>query len=226
MDFSIIIPSKKPENLCACIAAIMQCEPNLDPARIIVIDDGARARAAGKVPNVTWITGVQPFIFARNVNLGITFAPAHQDLILLNDDALLKTQGGFSALSEAAQYRWGLVSASTNFGNICQAPTGFPGVREDRTHVPSFICVYVPRETIKTVGLMDERFGPAPIYGYCDNDYIRRTRAAGLRVGIFDPCFVDHSQMKVKGTFVELPNGRDIRLGRAVYDAKWGKEAI
>lgn len=221
MDFSIIIPSKKPENLIACVGAILNCEPNLDPARIIVIDDGARAGATGKIPDVTWITGVEPFIFARNVNRGITFAPVHHDLILLNDDALLKTQGGFSALSAAAQYRWGLVSSSNNCGNVCQVSKGFAGVREDMTHVPSFICVYIPRETIKIVGLLDERFTE---YGWEDNDYVRRTRMAGLRVGIFDPCFVDHACLP--SSFRGGPGvARDIRPGWKIYQEKWGQGA-
>src|ERR1035441_10671726 len=87
-EFSIVIPSRKAENLVPCVQAVLKCEPDLDPSRIIVIDDGARPDAEGALPGVTWIAGVKPFIFARNVNLGIV--SVDHDVILLNDDALLK----------------------------------------------------------------------------------------------------------------------------------------
>jgi GT2 family glycosyltransferase len=219
-EFSIVIPSRKAENLVPCVQAVLKCEPDLDPSRIIVIDDGARPDAEGALPGVTWIAGVKPFIFARNVNLGIV--SVDHDVILLNDDALLKAHKGFSALSEAAQYRWGLVSASTNCGNVCQEPQGFNGVREDQVHCPSFICVYIPRETIRRIGPLDERFVE---YGWEDNDYVRRTRNAGLRVGIFDHCFVDH--MTLHSSFRgKAGMGHDIRPGWKIYQDKWGQGAI
>jgi len=54
------------------------------------------ARGAGaeaSLPAVRWVTGITPFIFARNVNLGI--AAAWRNVVLLNDDACLITPRGF-----------------------------------------------------------------------------------------------------------------------------------
>jgi GT2 family glycosyltransferase len=213
MSFSVIIPSKNADNLSRCVEAVLRCEPEMDPRRIVVIDDGARENSA--VQGVTWITGVKPFVFARNCNLGITFSC--DDVILLNDDALLQTPGGFSAMAEASQ-GWGVVSAATNCGSGCQQAQGQGGVRLVATHVPAFICAYIPRETIATVGLLDERF---TAYGHDDNDYVKRTRLAGLKVGVFDGCFVDHRSLS--STYRGKPGAPgDIAAGRKIYEAKYG----
>ena len=221
MAFRIVIPSRKPTNLIACVWAIVQFESGFDLSRIIVIDDGARTQAVeAQYPELQWVAGVKPFIFSRNVNLGIA-AAAPDDVLLLNDDALLRTVGGFSKMAKAAEYRWGLVSASTNCGNICQSSLNCPGVREDTVHVPSFICVYLPRRTLDYVGPFDERFIE---YGWEDNDYCRRTRNAGMRIGIFDHCFVDHAT--IDSTFRgRAGSGGNIQPGWKIYQEKWGKGA-
>ncbi|HEV2169932.1 MAG TPA: hypothetical protein VGR40_03235, partial [Candidatus Binatus sp.] len=68
-------------------------------------------------------------------------------------------------------------------------------------------------------GLLDERF--ANCYGWEDNDYCRRVRESGLKLGIFDDCFVDHSSLH--STFRGMPRaGGDISQGREIYRQKWG----
>jgi len=88
------------------------------------------------------------------------------------------------------------------------------------------VCVLIPRRTIETVGLLDERFGGLTangqrIYGWDDNDYCRRVRNAGLKIGIHDGCYVDHGSLK--STFRGDPRAAgDISAGRELYLAKWG----
>ena len=84
MSFSVVIPSARAQNLIPCVRAILDREPDLPPDRIIVVDDGARADAEAHLPPVRWVTGIKPFVFARNANLGIRTAAT--DVILLNDD--------------------------------------------------------------------------------------------------------------------------------------------
>jgi glycosyltransferase involved in cell wall biosynthesis len=233
MSLSVIIPSKTARNLSACVEAVRKHEP---AARIIVIDDGLCGWS--DTLDVFRIGGVKPFIFARNVNLGINAtrepidvsrmqdvepkyvpAPFRDDVVLLNDDALLETPYGFSLLQEAAAQHpeYGLISATTNLaGNTQQLPRGI-GLREaDR--VVAFVCVYIPRRTIEKVGLLDERF---TAYGWEDNDYCRRVRAAGLKLGVHDGCYVNHGSLR--STFRGDPKAAgDISKGMAIYRAKWG----
>src|ERR1700678_1206134 len=100
MSFSIIIPSKSRLNLLACVECIRDAH---ETARIIVIDDFAdrdearflREEGPEHVRQCTWVNGITPFVFARNINRGIR-AAGDDDVILLNDDALLSSHLGFS----------------------------------------------------------------------------------------------------------------------------------
>jgi hypothetical protein len=226
---SVIIPSKTLANVMACVAAIRASEA----CRIIVVDDFAdgfdirdtgliEANGGDALPlQVVPMHGPapRPFIFARNVNLGIV-AAGHDDVILLNDDALLETPGGFSAMQRAAEEHpeYGVISATTNLaGNPDQRPQGI-GLRDAGAKCVAFVCVLIPRRTTERVGLLDERF---TAYGWEDNDYCRRAREAGLKVGIFDGCYVDHASLK--STFRGDPRAAgDIHAGAEIYQAKWG----
>ncbi len=220
MSFSVIIPSKTASNLVACIAAVRRNEPE---ARVIVVDDGvdfqefvalAREQPVGEMEV---LEGVKPFVFARNCNLGIAHAGA-DDVVLLNDDALLTTPRGFSMLEKLATYytEFGVISAATNLGGLQQQPRNI-GLREVH-RVVAYVCAYIPRRTLDAVGLLDERF---TAYGWEDNDHCRRIRNAGLKLGVFDGCYVDHGSLR--STFRGDPRkGGDIEPGRRIYTAKWG----
>src|SRR5580692_11215509 len=163
MSFSVIIPSRKASNLVPCVEAVRRAEPT---AEILVIDDGIDWSAAWHLkPIVKVIEGVKPFVFARNMNLGIQACAG--DVILLNDDALLETPFGFHELEEAslAHLEYGVISAVTNVvGNLAQQPRDM-GLREEPRSL-AFVCVYIPRATIDRIGLLDERFTS---YGWDDN---------------------------------------------------------
>ena len=128
MRFKVVILSKKAENLRSCIRALNQCEPKLGPEEIIVVDDGAR----GGYPEapVTWVDGIQPFVYARNANVGIR-AAAPSDVILLGDDVVLLTHRGFQRLRRMSEnnFRFGLCSAVIrgHVGNLNQLPAGRVG---------------------------------------------------------------------------------------------------
>ena len=129
MSFSVIIPSRNAANLVACVDQIRLFEGY--GCRIIVVDDGLNLTEANNRSGAGCyfcdsgdclkIPGVKPFIFARNVNLGIKAAGA-DDVILLNDDALLQSKSGFTWLSGKTQTgEYDIVSATTNLaGNPAQ----------------------------------------------------------------------------------------------------------
>src|SRR5262249_12754943 len=88
------------------------------------------------------------------------------------------------------------------------------------SRVLGFFCVYLPKQVQDAVGPLDERFSG---YGFEDNDYCARVLAAGLKLGIWDVCVVDHSG-EFPSTFRNRPDiwslyARNWRLFRD----KWGE---
>ena len=113
--FSVVIPSRNIENLGLCVGAIRKAG---EACRIIVVDDGL-SLSVFRGLGIEAVLGIKPFCFARNVNLGIK-AAGTDDVILLNDDALLVSKGGFTRLAEAAvrNPEYGILSsACNNVGN-------------------------------------------------------------------------------------------------------------
>jgi glycosyltransferase involved in cell wall biosynthesis len=219
--FSVIIPSKTDANLGACVRAIRTAG---ETCRVIVVDDfeGEKRFLLSCDEPVDWQEGVKPFIFARNMNIGIR-AAGDDDVILLNDDALLQKPHGFTAMQragKAALGMYGVISAVTNLaGNPAQQPQRSPpGTIRNEPRTVAFVCVLISRLAIKSVGLLDERF---TAYGWEDNDYCRRVRNAGGKIGIFDGCFVDHGSLR--STFRGNPRAAgDIAAGAEIYRSKWG----
>ncbi len=227
MSLSVIIPSRTASNLGACVRAIRAAG---ETCRIIVVDDfdGSTRFLLPCDEPVDWQTGVKPFIFARNINVGIR-AAGDDDVILMNDDALLQSHGGFTGMQRKSRpaNQYGIISATTNLaGNPAQqrAPhfsLGEPGLDaplRDEPRTVAFVCVLIPRRTIEHVGLLDENF---VAYGWEDNDYCRRVRNAGLKIGIFDGCYVDHGSLR--STFRGNPRSPgNIAAGAEIYRSKWG----
>lgn len=236
MGFRIVIPSKNANNIRECIKAIAENE--LAP-KITVVDDGIdwsllrpqEGETQGVVYNMPWrdgryeftrIPGIKPFCFARNVNLAIDYH-SEDDILILNDDAILKTMDGFANLARQAKEHpeYGIIgSAANNVGNVNQNRRGGNGVRRDPRMV-CFVCTYIPRSTINKVGTLDERFIH---YGMDDDDYSLRVRLAGLQIGISEECFVDHhtleSSYRAPSPINNSPG--DFLPNMALYIQKWG----
>lgn len=226
MTWRVIVPSANASNLRACVAALYRMEPDLAASDILVLDDGAYTDCAVKaergrdftVQDVTWLEGVKPFVFARNCNVGIVAAAPH-DAILLNDDALLTTPSGFTALARTAEthQEYGIIAAATNnVGNPNQRPRA-GGLRPEPRTV-CFICVYIRRSVLDSVGLLDERY---IYYGMDDDDYCLRVRNAGWKLGILDNCVMDH------GTLHSSYRGKgagDFRPNMELFVEKWGMD--
>lgn len=216
--YSVVILSKDASKLRCCINAV---RANDVLARIIVVDDGLTAPVTLRESDIA-VPGEKPFCYARNANIGI-LAAGDDDVILLNDDALLETPNGFAALERAAleHPEYGVIGATANnVGNLAQKPHGI-GLREDPRMV-CFICVYIPRRTIDAVGLLDERFVG---YGYDDDDYCLRVRRAGLKIGIHDGCFVDHGTLR--SSFRGDPRTpANMTQNHILFVQKWGTHPL
>jgi len=188
----VVILSARAENLVPCVRALLHHEPDLHPADIIVVDDGARQDAEHLLPLVTWVSGVKPFVFARNANIGIRSA-ADANVFLLNDDAQLVTPRGISRMATlmAERTEIGVCSAAVQgvVNNPRQLPAGTDSIRLE-TNPLAFVAVFIPRHVYERLGPLDERFVG---YGWEDNDYCARARTAGLACAVADACVVDHS---------------------------------
>lgn len=204
-DLRVIIPSRSESNLRQCLAAVRTHERD---AKVIVVDDGL----SGWPPLVETIQGAKPFCFARNVNLGIV-AAGDDDVVLLNDDALLKTPGGFTAM-RAAMYKnpgYGVLAAASNAANH-MLPYSL-----------SFVCVMIPRAVIQGVGLLDERFtgeiDGERVYAGEDDDYCYRVRRVGLKVDIFPGGVVDHRSLPstFRGMNGSLPINAAMKRFREIH---------
>lgn len=188
---SVIIPSKTAENFLVCAEAVRKYEPH---ATIHMIDDGMDLSFMPRPDLMPCYghKGIKPFIFARNCNLGMT-AAGNDDVVLLNDDAVLKTIGGFSLLQQAAEEHpeYGIIGSTTNVTGSAEQLPGRKGLRAVKEI--AFVCVFIPRRTIIKVGMLDERY--CLDYGVEDKDYCTAVKARGLLVGVHDGCFVDHGSL-------------------------------
>lgn len=219
--FHIIILSQQADNLRGCLDSILKNEPSLSRDRIVVVDDGARQDCEKEYKGITWLQGQKPFIFARNANIGIKYAP--NDIILLNDDARLETKYGFTSLGFATKAREeiGIASAAIRgfVGNPNQKPWSIAaGMRKEPRNV-AFVCVYIPRDTVNRVGLLDEQF---KFYGYEDNDFCHRIKLNDLFLMIYDGCVVEHNSTENKSTYrVRADIPYLMEANRKIFEAKW-----
>lgn len=212
MSYTVVILSKRVENVANCVVAIRQQQPG---TRIICVADGISADDRNKVSGIEWLDGVQPFCFARNANVGIRSAGT-EDVILCNDDARLATSNGFNELQIASR-NYGIVSA-TILGRCCNPRQRLdqPANIAEPTFL-AFVCVYITRETINRLGLLDERFA---IGNWEDNDYCRRARQAGIELGVCGACRVTH--LEADATFSKQANYRTVlEENRKRFEEKW-----
>lgn len=214
---SVVILSKKLTNFVTCAEAVRRYQPT---DRIILVDDGTGIdpKTVRNLAPLLIVDGQKPFIFARNANIGIAAAGA-DDVVLLNDDAVLGVDGGFSAMQNAAEEHqdFGLIASTTNcVGNQNQYPRGV-GLREDPRQV-CFVCVLIPRRTVEKVGFLDERYTG---YGLEDDDYCLRVRNEGMKLGIHDVCFVDH--LSLPSSFRgRAGSGGNYLPNLEIFKKKWG----
>ena len=221
-----MIPSARGENLVRCVGALFDRHPGLPPNRVIVIDNGARKAESLMPQGMTWIPGVKPFIFSRNVNLGVAKAweMGGDFVVIMGDDVLALTPSGFEMMVQCmtADPTLGILSAAICglVGNGNQNHDGTPGAAVSRSEDSylCFVCVMITRRVWEKVGPLDEQFVG---YGYEDNDYSNRVRQAGFKLGVLNTCAVNHRDVPSM-----FRSGEHLlekfEENRQIYLKKWG----
>jgi len=140
------------------------------------------------------IEGIEPFIYARNANLGIQIA-GRDDVLLVNDDVQIQSPIIDTLRQISHDYpNIGVLSPQIIGDGInnLQAMARFP-LRQTLTLSSSpllpFVWVYLPRRILDAVGLLDESFTG---YGGDDEDWCLRALAKGFKLGITGKVKVKH----------------------------------
>lgn len=150
------------------------------------------------------IQGIEPFVFARNMNMGWD-AAKKDDIIIAGDD--VRFSHPFVDILRAVAYsdkRIGFAVPELG-GQSC------------------FVCAFIKRDLIDEVGRMDERFTG---YGMEDVDYYKRFEAKGWRTQPTTAVKVHHiggatsfyRRAAEGGVPVQLSNDAN----RELFNQKWG----
>jgi GT2 family glycosyltransferase len=169
---------------------------------IVVQDesDPLERRAPMYIEGWTTTPGVQPFVFARNANIGLRMC--HQmhssdqhGVLFLNDDCIL-TKTVTLPVSYFLEHfcrqhpEVGLVAPLIDGETglvVQQYKKGIQGGSsfEYTVHRIPFIAVYIPFSTMDNVGFLDESYTG---YGGEDVNYCMRVQKAGLKLAVYRAC--------------------------------------
>lgn len=182
-DFGVVILNKHPRFALSLLESIFKHHGTRIP-EIVIVRDGHQEVYQSNGHNVSLLNGVQPFCYARNVNLGINWLGT-KDVILINDDCTIVEEDFFYKLRLRAEHHksCGLMSPMVD-GGVGNWYQSWGRKTELWRHYPDeigiggsnpvcFVCCYIKRSLIDEIGLLDENFTG---YGFEDNDYCLRAR--------------------------------------------------
>lgn len=225
-DVTVVILSKKLDLLRTAVASVIATHRALTWCEFLIIDDGLSDRPA-LFDRITYRDGVKPFSFAGNVNVALRHVSPDRDVVLMNDDVRCVTPEVLGKLRWAADQRprIGLATAVTfpRGGETTRPAVPDGEADEIWTEAESalaFALVYIKRDLIQEVGLMDESLVG---YGYDDYDYCLRAYLAGFEAVIMPRVFVAHGDDHGGSlSFREHANIREMfSSNRARYMRKW-----
>ncbi len=238
---SVVIPSfRDAEHVAALVTSIRKTVPR-GMARIVVCDDASGAEhleALRAIKGIEVVAGAENQGFAANVNRGLRAVGEEGDVVVLNSDVEARP-GWLAALQYAASQEQdvGIVGAQLlypdgriQFGGTVRnrdAPEWFdhryrfkpegwgPACQAGPALAVTGACMYVRREVIERVGLLDERYPMA----YEDVDWCLRAWQAGFRVLYFPAARLVHHESVTRGTDV---GERELTSQRLFWE-RWGE---
>jgi GT2 family glycosyltransferase/glycosyltransferase involved in cell wall biosynthesis len=173
--------------------------------------------------------------FATAANQGLSRARGER-IVLLNNDVIVPPGWLAKLIRHLDDSASGLVVAVTNHsGNESRIEVDYREIDEmeafasryTRAHegvtfdiaVATMYCVAMRRDTLTTVGLLDERF---TIGMFEDDDYSHRVRLAGLRVLCAEDAFVHHFGGASFATMSPEEYRELFERNRKAFEEKWG----
>ena len=239
---SVVIPTYgDPSHVAEAVRSIRRTTSR-GMVKIVVVDDASPSTQ--HIAALKTIDGIDRLIlgehnagFAANANRGLQAADATLDIVLLNADVVARARW-LECLQYAARCDddVGIVGAKLLYpdGRIQHAGVhrnlGAPEWFDHRfrfkpaDHGPANVttpvlavtgaCMYVRRELIDAIGLLDERYPMA----YEDVDWCLRAWQAGYRVLYFPPATLLHLESVTRGTAV---GDRELASQRAFWE-RWG----
>jgi GT2 family glycosyltransferase len=237
---SIVIPSyRDADRVRELVASIHRTVP-AGMARVIVADDASgpeHVAALRAISGVEVIAGERNEGFAANVNRGLRACDDERDVVVLNSD--MQARDGWLACLQYAASRGedvGIVGARLLYpdGRIQHAgaarnlgaPEWFdhryrfkpqdwgPAALAGPVLAVTGACMYVRRDVIERIGLLDEGFAMA----YEDVDWCLRAWQAGYRVLYYPAASLIHYESVTRGTDV----GERERRSQRYFWEKWG----
>jgi GT2 family glycosyltransferase/glycosyltransferase involved in cell wall biosynthesis len=236
----VVIPSYRDAELVAALVKSIRATVPSGLARIIVADDasGAESVAALRaIDGIELIEGERNSGFAANVNRGLRATDPQRDVVVLNSDTEARS-GWLACLQYAASqeddvgivgarllYPDGRIQFAGSVRNL-GAPEWFdhryrfkpgdwgPAAIASPALAVTGACMYVTRETIERVGLLDEAYPMA----YEDVDWCLRAWQAGLRVMYFPAASMFHHESVTRGTDV----GEREAASQRIFWERWG----
>ncbi len=237
----IVIPSfRDAERVRTLVASIGRTVPR-EMARIIVADDASgveHVAALREIAGIEVVEGTENRGFAANVNRGLRIADPERDVVVLNSDTEARP-GWLACLQYAASqeddvaivgarlvYPDGRIQFAGTMRNLGApewfdhryrfkpedwGPAGMPGPVLAVTGA----CMYIAREAIERVGLLDERYPMA----YEDVDLCLRAWQAGFRVLYFPAASLYHHESVTRGMDV----GERERASQRLFWERWGE---
>lgn len=236
----VVIPSYRDAELVAALVASIRATVPDGFARIIVADDASgpeNVQALHAIEGIEVIEGAENEGFAANVNRGLRATRPDRDVIVLNSDIEARP-GWLACLQYAASedegigivgarllYPDGRIQFAGTVRNL-GAPEWFdhryrfkpqdwgPAGLASPALAVTGACMYVTRETIERVGLLDERYPMA----YEDVDWCLRAWQAGFRVLYFPAASLYHHESVTRGTDV----GEREAASQRIFWERWG----
>ena len=237
---TIVIPSYRDAELVAQLVRHISRTTDRRRVRIIVADDASgpeHIAALRRIGGIEVIEGGKNGGFSANANRGLLAADPDHDVVLLNSD-VIPQRGWLACLQHMARSREvGIVGAKLLYpdnriqyaGTVRNlgAPEWFdhryrfkpadwgPADVASTTLAATGACMYIKREALERIGLLDEAY---PI-AYEDVDYCLRAWQAGYQVVYAPAAQLYHLESTTRGTEV----GERERISQRVFWRRWGE---
>ncbi len=237
---SVVIPSYRDAAEVHALVESVRATTDADKVQIIITDDASgpdHLEALRRIEGITLIESEENVGFAANVNRGLRATDPAHDVVVLNSD-MIALPGWLAGLQYAASQAddIGLVGGKLLYeNNLIQwggtvrhrdSPLWFDHRFRFRppdwgpANIPQTVlaltgaCMYIKREVIDRIGLLDEGYPMA----YEDVDYSLRACQAGYRAMYWPTAELRHLESVTRGTLV----GARERASQGYFWERWG----